>query len=371
MKNTFRALFGVSALALLLVAAPVLAAEVDVTAENVMTGADSDNNNDTDVDNDLDVNVDNVGNVSNSASAAVTTGNNEQNENTEGGDVDSGAVDASTDWESIVNAGAALLDNGDGLEVSADFSNDTTGADSDNDNDLDVDHDVDLDLRNIANILNYLALSANTGDNEQNKNTMGGELTTGDVTVDSMIANLANNGAGYASLGTTQVDVSGSNHLTGADSNNNNDVDVDNDYDLDVDNTANLTTSVVINAHTGGNEQNRNTQGGSMTTGNVEVSTKVENSANNNSSIGIGGSSLAVTVEASNDTTGADSDNDNDVDVDNNVDIDVDNTANVSNNLTVSANTGDNEQNKNTQGGGVETGSVSINFEAFNEVNSN
>src|SRR6187431_358522 len=121
MKNSLRNLFGVSALALLLVATPVLAAEVDVTGENKTTGADSDNNNDFDVDNDLDVDVDNDGDVDNNATAVATTGGNEQNRNTEGGDLESGTVDASTDWENVVNDGAALMDDGDGLEVSADF----------------------------------------------------------------------------------------------------------------------------------------------------------------------------------------------------------------------------------------------------------
>ena len=59
MKKTLRALLGVSALALMFVSSPVLAASVNVAGDNLVTGADSVNENEYDVDNDLDVDVDN------------------------------------------------------------------------------------------------------------------------------------------------------------------------------------------------------------------------------------------------------------------------------------------------------------------------
>lgn len=368
------ALFGVSALALLLTATPVLAAEVDVEATNEMTGADSDNDNDFDIDNDLDLDVDNDGDVVNTATADVETGNNEQDRNTEAGDLETGSVDASTDWESVVNDAAMLAGDDDGLEVTGDFTNDTTGADSDNDNDLDVDHDVDLVLDNIADIVNVLGLTANTGENEQTRNTTAGDIDTGDVEVDSVISNWANNDSGFASAshGTTSVDVTGENNTTGADSDNDNDFDIDNDLDIDVDNDADITNSVTVDATTGGNEQRRNTVGGDISTGDIEVSTDITNEANNgSSSLMDGGSSLDVSGDFTNDTTGADSDNDNDLDVDHDVDLTVDNIADVTNVLDVDANSGENEQSRNTTGGNIDTGSVSVDFGSSTTVNSN
>lgn len=375
MKNTFRALFGVSALALLLVAMPVMAAEVDVKAENSTTGADSDNENEYDVESDLDVDVENDAEVDNEADADVDTGDNEQNRNTSGGDLETGTVEASTEWENVVNAGAALMDDGDGLEVSGDFTNDTTGADSDNSNELDVENDVELDLENTADLFNQLDLDADTGDNEQNRNTEAGDLETGDVTVDSMIANWVNNDSGFASAaaGSTSVDVSAENHKTGADSDNDNEFDIENDLEIDVENDAEIDNQFDIDADTGGNEQNRNTKGGSMKTGSVDVTTEVVNHANNGSNAAgaAAGHGLDVSGDFTNDTTGADSDNSNELDVDNDVEIDVENDAEVNNELDVDADTGNNEQNRNTEGGDMETGSVSINFSAHNEVNSN
>lgn len=371
MKTTFRALFGVSALALMLAATPVLAAEVDVTGENTVTGADSDNDNLFDVDNDIDVDLDNDGHVDNEADADVDTGHNDQNKNTEGGSLESGVIDASTDWENVLNASAGLVgDLDDGLAVSADFVNDTTGADSDNKNDLDVDHDIDIDIDNVAHIFNKLDFDANTGHNDQNKNTTAGDLNTGDISLDSVISNWANSDSGLAAAQglSTTVAVAAENHLTGFNSDNDNLVDVDNDFDLDVDNDAHIKNKIYVDANTGYNDQNKNTQGGSLTTGNIGVATDIANVANSGGSI-VAMPSLSVSADLVNDTTGADSDNKNDVDVDADVDVDVDNHAHVENKLDVDADTGHNDQNKNTQGGDVSTGSVSVEFNVVNEVN--
>lgn len=363
------------ALALTLTASPVLAAEVDVTGTNQTTGAYSLNKNTYDVDHDVDVDLDNKGYVKNKAYADANTGGNEQKKNTEAGDIESGEIDASTDWENVVNDGASLLGAGeDGLEVTADFTNDTTGADSKNKNDLDVDHDVDLDLENTAFVLNKLGLWANTGYNSQYKNTEGGSIVTGDIGVDFLADNSANNDSGFlgADFGTTSVDVTAENHKTGADSTNKNTVDVDNDVDVDVTNKAKLINKVYVDANTGGNTQAKNTLAGDITTGGVSVTANVTNEANNGSSLAsASGSGASVTADLVNDTTGADSKNVNDVDVDHDVDVDVDNEAKVVNKVEVDANTGDNEQSKNTEGGSIDTGSVSVDFTSSTTVNSN
>jgi hypothetical protein len=374
MKNSLKNLLGISALALLLVATPVFAAEVEVSGENATTGADSTNRNTDTINNDVNATVTNVGDVDNTADADVNTGGNTQDRNTTGGELESGAVDASTDWESVLNAGAALMGaSDDGLVVGADFSNDTTGADSDNRNTLTVNHDVDHTLTNVADIMNSLTLDANTGDNEQTRNTTAGDLMTGDVSVDSMIGNWANNDAGMAGAGDseTSVDVMASNHRTGADSTNRNDVTVNNDLTVNHTNVADIANEVNVSANTGGNTQDRNTTAGGLETGSVEVATEVENRANNGTGGSHGGHGLDVTVDASNDTTGADSDNRNTTTVNHDVTANVTNDADVANELNVDANTGDNEQNRNTEGGDIQTGDVSISFGVNNEVNSN
>lgn len=374
MKNTLRALFGVSALALLLTGMPVLAAQVDSTSENTHTGANSKNENEVKYDNDGDVNVNNVGTATNAASATVKTGHNDQNMNTSGGDLETGTVDASTDWENVLNAGAGLCGcpvGDEDVTISADFSNDTTGYDSKNENTLDVDMDGDTSVNNIATIVNSLGLTADTGHNDQNKNTTAGDMETGDVTLASMISNWANSSDDSSSHSgkTLSVDVDASNHLTGAKSKNENEVKVDADGDTTVSNVATIVNSTNVKANTGHNDQSKNTTAGSMTTGSVDVSTDISNKANSGSCACPTGKSLDVTADLSNDTTGYDSKNENKVKVDADGDTTVNNVATVNNELNVDANTGKNDQNMNTTGGDMETGDVSINFNVSNEVN--
>lgn len=375
MNKSLTALLSVLVLTLTLVASPVLAAEVDVTSTNDTTGYNSNNDNDTDIDNDINVDVENDGEVDNKVDADVNTGDNEQKKNTEAGDQETGGIDVSAEFENLVNEATAYAAMGnDGLEVTADFSNDTTGADSDNDNDLDVDHDIDLDFENDADIFNKLGLNLNTGWNDQIKNTTGGSIASGNIGVDFATTNEANVGSGFAgaSFGGLTLDFTGENHLTGADSDNKNNVDIDNDTDIDVENDAEIDNKVRVYANTGGNTQKKNTQAGDITSGDVDVAVSTHNHANIGSGVGAAGNSgLEVTVDSTNDTTGADSDNENDVDVDSDVDVDVENDAEVTNDFEVEANTGDNDQTKNTEGGNIETGSVTIDISATNVVNSN
>lgn len=373
MNIKLRALFGVSALALLFVASPVLAAEVGVDAENVLTGADSDNENEFDIENENETDVDNHGDVENKADAKVNTGDNEQEKNTSAGDLETGAVDASTDWETFLNEGAGLAGFGEDLDVTGSFLNDTTGAYSDNENELDLENKNELDIDNWADVLNKLGLKANTGDNEQEKNTMAGDIDTGDIEGSFGIYNDANNNA-YAdgNGGSTSVNVEAENFLTGYNSDNENEFDIENKNEIDIDNHADFYNKIEVKANTGGNEQEKNTTGGSITTGGVAVETSIENFANNGSgAAGIHGSSLEVDAEFANGVTGADSDNENELDVENKNEVDIDNHADVDNKLEVDANTGDNEQEKNTTAGDISTGDVSVSFNVVTQVNSN
>ena len=374
MKKTLRALLGVSALALMFVSSPVLAASVNVTGDNTVTGADSDNENEYEVDNDLDVDVDNnAEDIDNIADVDADTGGNEQKKNTTAGDQESGAVDVSGDWETVVNEGASLMGAAEGdLDVTGDFLNDTTGADSDNENELDVDNDVELELENMADIFNKLDFDAETGDNEQNKNTEAGDQESGAASLTTMISNWANNEAGLdgAVGNAVSVDVEGENSTTGADSDNENEFDIDNDYDLEIDNDADVDNKVDVDIHTGGNEQNKNTTGGDQTSGKADVVVDLENNVNNGSSVaGAGLGDVEVEGTFTNDTTGADSDNENELDVENDVDVDVDNDAEIDNDVDVYANTGDNEQNKNTEAGSQTSGDVEVEINILNEAN--
>jgi len=374
-KRLKQSLTGVAVLAFLVTAAPVLADDINVEGENSTTGQDSDNDNDFDIKDTGDVKVTNdAKGISNVLNGAANTGGNDQDKNTEAGGIDSGTVDASTDWETVVNSGAALAGAGAGgdLDVTADFVNDTTGQNSDNDNDLKVKDSGDLELKNLAGILNMLGLNADTGNNSQKKNTTAGDIDTGGVGVDAGIVNDANNDSGFAgaSAGSLTVDVKGSNGTTGQNSDNDNNFNIKNTGDVKVTNKAALSNVVNVAANTGGNDQKKNTTAGDIDTGDVDVNTDVENSVNNGSSLaGAGGQDLDVTGDFVNDTTGQNSDNDNNLEVKNSGDTKVENEANVDNSANVEANTGDNNQNSNTTGGDVNTGDVSIEFNTSTDAN--
>ncbi len=372
-KRIITSFLSVFVLALLFVASPALAADADIEANNVKTGADSENVNNTEIENDGDFDLDNDADVDNDASADVVTGENEENMNTTGGTTETGDVDASTDWNTVVNEGYGLCGcpvGGDDSSYDVDFLNDTTGYDSKNINSLEVENDGDIDLDNTADVLNKLGLWAVTGKNDSNMNTQGGDTDTGSVNVLAGISNEANVASGSHADKETSVNVDGSNKLTGADSFNLNKVEIDNGGDVDVDNDADIENKIYVHAITGYNDSNKNTTGGDIETGDVDVVTDITNMVNTGDCCIASGKSVNVDVKSSNEETGYDSKNENKVEIDNSGDYNIDNEADVENKLHVKAKTGGNDSNYNTTGGKTKTGSVSIDFTSSTTANS-
>lgn len=79
----------------------------------------------------------------------------------------------------------------------------------------------------------------------------------------------------------------------------------------------------------------------------------------------------AFASEASNSNTGAGSDNDATVTINNDVTINQSNSAYISNNIYVNANTGGNSASKNTGDGSVDTGNINGSIFISNDVNGN
>ncbi|MDP3997597.1 MAG: hypothetical protein Q8P73_03805 [bacterium] len=368
MKNSLQSLVGVSALAFLFVAMPVMAA-VDTTGENVDTGPNSENENEFEISNTPDTNVTNQGHINEQANVDADTGFNDQNGNTSAGDQESGGVDASTEWDNVLNSGMALVAGDGEFDISSDFTNDTTGPNSENENELEVRNDIDTTLRNLARVLNSLRLDADTGFNDQNGNTNAGSQTTGGVEGMFGISNMANNDSGLIGYSGLVISADAINDTTGPFSENENETEVRNDVTTNVTNRANLRTRVRVDADTGHNDQNGNTNAGSQSTGDVAVTTDIVNSANNGSGLADAGSGLEVTSDFTNDTTGPNSDNENELEVRNDVDTTVRNNADVNNNVNVDADTGFNDQNGNTNAGSQSTGAVSVNLNSTTEVN--
>jgi hypothetical protein len=374
MNKRLGLLFGVSALAVLFTAAPVMAADFTTDGSNTTTGADSDNENEFEVDTEVEVEAENEAEVDNESDVNAETGDNEVEENTNAGDLTTGEIDASGSWENIANAGASLLGADDsGLTGSADFTNEETGADSDNENELDVDHEIELELENTADFWNELDFDADTGDNDIEENTNVGDTETGAAMLTVDVMNEANSDSGFAGsdLGWLELALMGSNSTTGADSDNENEFDIDSEVDIEIENEAEVDNEFDVNIETGDNEVERNTNAGDLTTGDGEVVIEATNKVNNGSSaMGAGSGGLELTADFSNEETGADSDNENELDVDHEVDVEIENEAEVNNEADVEIDTGDNDVERNTNVGSTTTGNATIKLNFSNEVNS-
>ncbi|OGY25855.1 MAG: hypothetical protein A2Z24_00545 [Candidatus Woykebacteria bacterium RBG_16_44_10] len=88
----------------------------------------------------------------------------------------------------------------------------------------------------------------------------------------------------------------------------------------------------------------------------------------------LGGMALAtgaLAVEATNSNTGADSNNEAEVAIQNNTTVSSSNTANINNNISISANTGNNSANENTGDGSVSTGDITGSVKVTNTGNMN
>ena len=340
----------------------------DIEMSNKDTGANSDNENDFELTTSVDEEVTNSAEIENDAEASTQTGNNDASKNTGGGEVDTGNAEIDGELENEVNSSAVAFYTAVFGDVDGEFENDTTGSNSDNRNNAEVSQTLDVDLVNGAWLLNALGLTASSGHNDATQNTGGGEIDTGDAEIGVGIMNEINAASGFSSGSFGDVNIEASNRMTGADSDNDNVITVTQTIDLDVTNSASVNNDVASSTHTGGNDANQNTGGGSVRTGDAEADTEISNIVNSGGS-GYDVNLPDVDVEVSNDTTGFNSDNMNDVQVSNTASLDVTNSADITNDVDSWSSSGGNEANQNTGGGEVSTGDSSVSFEISNTVN--
>ncbi len=226
---------------------------------------------------------------------------------------------------------------------------------------------------NTAKITNNVDVDADTGGNDANDNT-GGDVSidTGAATVKVGVLNDANKNS--ASLdccndGDTSVKIAGN----GSDSDNNATLDMLSANSIFQTNDAGVTNNVDVDADTGDNDAEDNTGGDvSVKTGSAKVLVDVESMLNRNlARIGGNGSSnnsLSLWI------LGNGSDSDNSVDLtDTSLNLVAQsNDADVTNNVDVDAETGDNDANDNTGGTvSIDTGKVEAKVGVKNLANFN
>lgn len=249
------------------------------------------------------------------------------------------------------------------------------GADSYNGVTTEVKQETKVEQNNNANFTNNISGSANTGSNDANKNTGGDvNIKTGDASVDASVSNTANQNVANvdccASNGDTKITVSGN----GDDSKNAVQYESKSENNIEQDNDADFNNNVNnLYAKTGNNDANRNTGGDvSVETGDASVKVAVSNWANANSArIGgddhEGGDVSLLILE-----NGSDSDNSIKVEMESENEVEQDNDADFYNNIGGSANSGDNDANRNTGGEVmIETGDATVDVTVDNMANFN
>lgn len=297
--------------------------------------------------------------------------------------------------------------------------NEATGANSTNAVDLSTSVEEINEVQNDGKILNDLVLQAVTGQNTASMNTGDGSIRTGNADIAATLVNLLNttviNGALMVSVADIFGDLMGNivlpdlaalaamiaaavptivagNENTGADSLNTIDVDLTNTETTQVTNDADITTTLTANAITGQNTAEMNTGGGVIETGNGSASLANISVANTTVEggvwglvivkafnrwlgflVGSAGQVVALSqeqrIEALNRNTGNNSDNTIAISDERERTTTVTNDAEIVNDVTATAITGQNTASMNTGQGRMVTGDANVTATAVNIAN--
>lgn len=279
-------------------------------------------------------------------------------------------------------------------ETPTDATNSGNGADSNNDTEVDVNNETQVETVNTADVENNLDVDVNSGNNEANKNMGDGSVTTGDATVDGSLVNDINTtivnlddlcGSTCASGGSASNTGNGANSTNNASTSTDSTVDINNQNDLYLVNNENIGTS------SGSNDANKNMGDGVIVSGDADVTFTTVNLGNNTGinvdsvtfnvldnrsedlliTFPTGGSGSGSGTGAANTGNGSGSDNTAASSAANTTTIDNTNNLILDNNITINADTGNNEADKNMGSGVIESGDANITSNLVNFLNNN
>lgn len=343
--------------------------DIDLTAGNSSTGCESENEIDVEINREEEIDIDNDLNVDNDFDLHANTGDNEANCNGEDGIIETGDVDTSVEYETRGNV-VELSDVGFGGSIDAQLSNDTTGAYSENEVDLEIDQESEIDIDNDAEVDNDFDVCANTGDNEAERNLDSGIIETGDIDVDASATTIVNV---IALSGRSEGDISidAENYRTGYGSENEIEIDLENETSIDIDNDLDVDNDFDLHANTGDNEANCNGEDGIVETGDIGFDASVDTEGNI-VDLSDFNSDSEIDIEAINEMTGCDSENEVEItqeECDEGLELDIDNCSDLSTEVDVDFEAGDNEANGNCEEGVVETGDQDYSIEIAEDSN--
>ncbi|OQA04929.1 MAG: hypothetical protein BWY68_00051 [bacterium ADurb.Bin400] len=273
--------------------AGVSLASLDAESLNDTTGPYSHNENEIEIESDIEIDIENDAEVKNWIDLWLNTGKNDIERNTSVEDISTGDIEVEFDFQNEANVGSVAQGSGSVLgnlffdDLDVFLGNRLTGPYSHNENEVKVENDVEIDIENDAEIDNDIDIDANTGKNDIERNTLVGDVETGDIEVELSIENEANTNQCFTCPdllsfggGLGDLDVEFSNYLTGPDSENENELKVENDVEIDVKNDAEIKNNIDVNANTGYNDVEKNTVVGDVSTGSISVDLSLYNRAN-------------------------------------------------------------------------------------------
>jgi hypothetical protein len=306
-------------------------------------------------------------------------------------------------------------------------ANEGQGSASSSEVQASVENVESISQNNDVVIVNTLALLADSGNNKASDNTGDSEITTGDAMVGATLLTFANNNL-YGDIYFYGVDIYGTltgdiilpdgffesggellvvgNDDNGSDSSNQTSLETESTKEISQNNVANIENNLLLSAETGGNTINNQTDGdASITSGQGKVEANVINIVNTNLASGnmwfvivntagewIGkilgtaeGKSWAAggqtevevdpvtgEIRVENTASGRDTENSASVRSDNEIGLSQTNTADITNNLSLSVSTGRNEISQTAQGESrIMTGNATIIANMVNFVNNN
>lgn len=249
--------------------------------------------------------------------------------------------------------------------------NATTGPLSNNFCTINNTSNVSVNNVNDAQIENHVNAVSNTGNNTASWNTLGGNVVTGNATLNATISNVANINTTTVTGGPAAGNNSGLNEITGPSSFNQAAINNLNRVNVSNSNTATVENRVDAVSNTGDNAADYNTGPANVRTGVASLNIGVGNHVNDNAQEITAGAGGTAPNTVGNSTTGPLSQNF--ATIDNASDVQVNNVNDliVGNFVNALANTGRNSTSWTTLGGDIDTGvaAAGIGVETVGNIN--
>ncbi|MCL4339050.1 hypothetical protein M1271_05160 [Patescibacteria group bacterium] len=229
--------------------------------------------------------------------------------------------------------------------------------------------DVNVSNTNSLNLTNSVTAVSNTGHNSASYNTLGGNITTGNATLNATVNNVGNINTTTVTGGPSAANNSGSNNITGPSSDNR--VTITNSQRVNVvnSNQADVRNTVDATADSGYNNGNYNTGPANVQTGSTVLGVNLQNHLNDSATGISAGAGGAGGNSVANDTTGPFSTDYVDVVNSANATVNNPNYLSLGNSVAVVSRSGNNGASYNTLGGNIGTGGSSAGVGMNNEGN--